>query len=294
MRNGRISKNRNRSLWILLGKQRSALAVSCRQRVRYEQPGLIAAAISFYVMLAIVPGLLSLWSLVGMYVKPEAMESLVPTLLPDLPTRSADMLLTQLRAIAAHPPGTLTTGFWLSLLGMLWAASSGMDGLLRGLRRTVGLRSASFIRQRAMALGVTVALVVFVAFFLFLNLALPLVLRALELHDWHAVYVRYARWPILILLWLLGIESLFRVAFRKRVSMPTPGAVFALIAALSGSWAFTCYADRWGNWEATYGTLAGVVILLLWLYGLALALLLGATLNAELSNLAGERVLPNG
>ena len=289
------------SLWSTLHVQRRKIAISYRQRVQREQLGLIAAAISFYITLAIVPGLLALWSLIGIYVEPEAIEKLLPTLLPELPVRSYSMFMRQLRAISAHPPGSLTLGFWFSLLGMLWATSSGMEGLLCGLQRAVGLRPAAFVRQRALALGLTVFVIVFVMFLIFLNSAMPALLRAFELHTWSAAYLRFGRWPTLVLLWLAGIETLFRVVFRgsKRPSMlwrrtPTPGAVLAVIAALTGTYAFTYYADRWGRWEATYGTLAGVAILLLWLYALAFALLLGATLNAELTSSVEGRPLHHG
>lgn len=255
-------------------------------RLRQNELTMLAAAVSFYGILALVPALFALWSLVGLYLEPHAAESALRSLLPDIPERSNQMLLRQLKEIASHPPGSLNTGLWLSLLATLWAASSGMDGLLRGLRSAAGLRPATFLKQRAMALGLTLGALGFVAFLLLVIVATPLVLQAAGLEVWVPVYDRYARWPLLLAAWLTGVEFLYHAAAqpaRAPKFLFTPGSAVGVAAALFGTVGFSFYADRWGRWEATYGALAGVVVLLLWLYGVALALLFGATLNAHLA-----------
>lgn len=282
---------RPRSLWIRPSQRWRAVLYGFVQRVRQTQLTQLAAAISFFAILAIVPALFALWSLVGLYLEPSAAEQALRTLLPALPARSNQMLLQQLKEISAHSPGSLSTGLWFSMLATLWGASSGMGGLVLGLRTAVGLGPGAFVKQRALALGLTFGALIFVTFLLVVIVATPFLLRAAEMDFLLPWYDAYARWPLLLLAWLTGVETIYQAALKPvaRVTrLLTPGSVFAVAAALLGTVGFTYYADRWGKWEAMYGTLAGVVILLLWLYGVALALLLGASLNAHLTQLLEE------
>jgi membrane protein len=98
-------------------------------------------------------------------------------------------------------------------------------------------------------------------------------------------FIEIARWPLLALAALLGLAVFYHLApdrTRPRFRWVTWGAVAATLIWMGGSLLFAFYASNFGNFGKTYGALAGVVVLLLWLYLSAFAILLGAELNGEL------------
>jgi membrane protein len=108
-----------------------------------------------------------------------------------------------------------------------------------------------------------------------------------------AVFTRawaIARWPLILLLSLLGITLVyhFAPAVRHRWHWVTPGSAFALVGWLLASYSLRLYVAYFGNYNATYGSIGGVILLMLWLYLSSLVLLVGAEIDA-LIRAAGQR-----
>ena len=94
----------------------------------------------------------------------------------------------------------------------------------------------------------------------------------------------WGRWPALVVLGLLGLAIVYRVVPERtppKWRWVTPGSVLAVFLWLAVSALFSIYASSYGNFGTTYGPLAGVIVLLLWLYLSAFAILLGAELEAQ-------------
>jgi len=241
-----------------------------------------AAALSYYLVFALFPALLFLTALVGL-----------------LPWRLMDLLIEQLdRALPSDVVHRtfveITQGARGSLLSIgiaasFWAASSGMVALMNALNAVHEVTDARpWWRQRLVAFGLTLG------FALFTLGGLVLLIFGKWLSDWsaHALGLdglaadgwAVARWLATVALVALGVRLVYQFApaRRPRWRWMSPGAVFAVSSWLLMSVGLRFYVSRLGNYSVTYGSIAGVILTLLWLYLAGLALLIGAEIDAEL------------
>lgn len=140
-----------------------------------------------------------------------------------------------------------------------------------------------FVRRKALALALTVGAIGFVVV-LGLAAVAPPVLDALALSGPAGIVVGIGRWVVLAVLIGLALAIVYRFAPSRhapRFRWVSIGAFVATVMWLLASFGFSVYVDTFGNYAKTYGSLAGVVVLLLWLWISVYAVLLGAELNAE-------------
>jgi membrane protein len=127
--------------------------------------------------------------------------------------------------------------------------------------------------------------VVGVLIMLALVVALPSVLQSIDVGDAGKVAIGLARWVLLAALLLFGLGVIFRYGpqrRRPRWRWVTPGTIVAVVVGLAASIGFSIYVTLMGNYNKTYGSLGAIIVLLLWLYFMASAVLFGAAMNAEL------------
>jgi membrane protein len=125
---------------------------------------------------------------------------------------------------------------------------------------------------------------VFVLLALALVAVIPAVLNALQLATFVNVIVQIVRWVLLVALVLVALAVVYRLAPDRdapQFTWTSVGALVATVLWVFGSVAFNLYVDNFGSYNKTYGTLAGVVVLLLWLHLTSYSFLLGAEINAE-------------
>ena len=141
------------------------------------------------------------------------------------------------------------------------------------------------MRRRLLALVLTVFAIVCVVVMLALVVALPSVARNVGVSGIGTIGVEAVRWVLLAALLLFGLGVLMRYGPQRRRPQwrwITPGAIVALVVGLAASIGFSIYVTLMGNYNKTYGALGAIIILLLWLYLMAYAVLFGAAMNAEL------------
>jgi membrane protein len=141
-----------------------------------------------------------------------------------------------------------------------------------------------FVKRRGTALVLTLGAIVFVLLTLALVAVIPAVLGALNLGTFINVIVQIIRWALLIALVIAALAVVYRVAPDRDAPQFKWTSVGALVAAalwVLGSLGFSLYVNNFGSYNKTYGALAGVVVLLLWLYLTSYIVLLGAEINAE-------------
>ena len=143
----------------------------------------------------------------------------------------------------------------------------------------------SFVTKRGKALLLTFGAIVFLGIVFFLIAALPPLLSDAGLGTAGRIAFGILRWPILGLVMVLGIGALYRFAIadapRKGwLGIVTPGAVVAMVGWLIVSALFAVYTANFSSYAKTYGTLATIVVLLLWLWLSALLVLVGAEVDA--------------
>lgn len=253
--------------------------------LKEDHVSLLAAGVAFKALLALFPALIAAVSLWGLLADPETITEQIAGLVDALPADVGGIIEQQLTQVAGTGAGALSWTLAVSILLALWSASAGMAGLVEGCNAAYDeVDRRSFVHKRALALGFTVAGVVFLLLALGLIAVLPALLGTLGLGSGAELAVRIGQWPLLALLAMGAIALVYRYAPDRdepQLRWTTGGAVLATILWLLASAAFTLYVEVAGNFTETYGALAGVIVLMLWLYLTAFSILLGAEFNAE-------------
>ena len=248
-----------------------------------------AAALTYYGLLAMFPALIALVSIVGLVGDPAATtKTLTDIVIKIGPASAAQTLAGPIESITANRSAA-GLAFILGLAAALWSASGYVGGFMRAsnvMYETPEGRPVWKLRPLQMLVTlITVLLAAVVALSLVLTgpivnaVAAPLGLGAGAVTAWN-----YAKWPVLVLIVLAIIALLYYATPNVKLrgfKWVLPGALFALVLWLIASVGFAFYVANFGSYNKTYGTLAGVVVFLVWLWITNVALLLGAELNAE-------------
>jgi membrane protein len=207
---------------------------------------------------------------------------------PSLPDDAASLLRTQLESVTeSKNPALLSFG----ILGSIWAASSGIGTITKVLNQVMEVdEDRPIIRRYAICVGLTLVAGVF----MIASMVLMVTGQAFGRDITDALGLSRAAGPALILLRyvLIAILLLLAVAFifwaAPAVDLPfqwiSPGAVTFVVVWLPFTYLFGLYVANFGSYNATYGTLGGVVVLLVWIYFSSFIFLIGAEVNAILAH----------
>jgi membrane protein len=246
---------------------------------------MLAGGVAFFAFLAVFPALIAGLTLYGLVADPAQVAQQIESLATALPEDARPIILDQLRAVASSSDGALTMGLIISLLAALWSASSGTGNLIQAVNIAYDEEeSRGFIKLRAIALALTLGAIVFVLLTLALVAVVPPLLEALQLGAVGTVVAQVARWGLLIALVIAALAVVYRIAPDRdapRFSWVSTGAIVAAALWILGSVGFSLYVNNFGSYNKTYGALAGVVVLMLWLFLTSYIVLLGAEINAE-------------
>jgi membrane protein len=184
----------------------------------------------------------------------------------------------------------------IGALGALWGASRGVRSIITALNVVYDVqRPRPWWRRQLVSLVLTVSFCLFTLTGLFLLAFGERIGRALA--EWAGLGAlftagwRVLHWVAVVVLLVTAMDLVYYLApaVRHRWRWLTPGAAFALAAWLLASMGLRLYVTHFGNYNATYGSIGGVILLLLWLYVSGLALLVGAQINAVIARARAER-----
>jgi len=267
--------------WMAIGKRTMA-------EVKDDNVVLLAAGVAFYFFLALFPALIAMVTIYGLVMSPEQVESQLQSLAGALPADAASLITDQVRSATTSAGGGLTIGLIVSLAAVLWAASGGMNGLIKGINVAYGeVDSRKFFIKRGLAILLTLGGILFFAIAIALVAVLPAVLGSIGLGSIGQTIASIARWPLLAVLMVVGLAVVYRLAPDRdnpRFGWVTWGAVVATVLWLIGSGLFSLYINNFSSYNESYGALAGVIVLLLWLQMTAFVVLFGAEMNAEMEH----------
>ncbi len=254
-------------------------------RMRDHHIPIIAGSLSYYAFLAIFPAALAAISIYGLVLDPSQLTRQINDLTSALPRSTADFIRPELTTIVADSGSGLGLTAVLSIIGALWSASAGTKALMTGIDIAYDTpEDRPFLIQRGMALGITLALIVFVTVAASAATFLPDLLDAVGAHRLIR-FVQYGRWPIIFVMVIVGLGILFKIAPNRPASESpwiSVGAVVVAFFWLLATLGLSIYSNRVGSLGATYGLLTGVIVLMLWFFISGLIVLMGAELNAEL------------
>jgi membrane protein len=251
-----------------------------------DNVGTLAGGIAYFGFIAFFPALIAGISLYGLVADPATMISQQGEgLLSALPQEAQTLIRDQLNAITSSSDGTLSISLVVSILAALWSASSSTGHLMAAVNAAYGEQETrGGVKRRGTAILLTLGAILFVLLALALVAVIPAVLNALQLGTFVNVVVQVVRWVLLVALVVVALAVVYRVApdlDAPQFTWTSIGALVATVLWVLGSIAFNLYVDNFGSYNKTYGTLAGVVVLQLWLYLTSYIVLLGAEINAE-------------
>ena len=261
--------------------------------VKDDNTTLIAAGLAYYAMLALFPAMIAAVSIYALVLDPATLRDDLQPVADALPDSAYELVETQLDELTASSRGGLGIGVALSILATLWTASGGTKSLIKGLNVAYDVEDdRPFLVQRGLAYGLTVGLIIFGVAAAATVTFLPAVLGEVGLEDESRRLIEWLRWPAILLIVLLGLGLLYKVAPNRparRSRWLSPGAAVATGLWVVATVGFSIYASNLGNFNATYGALGGVVVLLLWFFISGFIVLLGAQVNAVLEHRAARR-----
>jgi membrane protein len=246
---------------------------------------ILAGGVAFFAFLALFPTLIAALTLYGMVADPARVAEQLRGLSGALPPGARELVTQQLTSVAGGSGGALTVGLVVSLLAALWSASSGTAHLMTAVNLAYDEEEGrGYLEQKAIALGLTFGAIVFVLVALVLVAVLPVALDHAGLGVVGRVVAQVVRWGLLVAVVVVGLAVVYRIApdrDRPRFRWVSGGALVATVLWVLGSVAFSLYVNFFGHYNKTYGALAGVIVLMLWLYLSCYSVLLGAEINAE-------------
>jgi membrane protein len=264
--------------------QAKSLATGLSARVKEHNLTLVAAGVAFYGFLALIPALVAFISVYGLIADPSDVAHQVEDVASALPKEVQDFLTFQLTSIASANRAGVSFTLLIAVALALWSASGGMAALLTGIHVAPEQdESSGFATKRSKALLLTIGAMVFLGIVIFVIAAVPPLLSKAGLGSVSGTVFSALRWPLLALVMIVGIGLLYRVAVKERsagwLGFITPGAVVATLGWLVVSALFAFYAANFSSYSKTYGALASIVVVLLWIWLSSLMILVGAEVD---------------
>ncbi|MFC5907157.1 YihY/virulence factor BrkB family protein [Streptacidiphilus monticola] len=255
-----------------------------------------AAALTYYGVLSVFPAMLVLMSVLG-WIGPSVTDPLIRNVRQLAPGPARDLLVQALTNLQQHHAAAGVVGI-IAIATALWSASGYIAAFIRAMNAVYDVpEGRPFTLLLPLRLGLTVATL------LLLTVASILVVVSGRVADrvgtalgigHTAVQVwQWGKWPLLLLLVVLLFALLYWAApnARQHFRWVSPGGLLAVVLWIAVSALFALYVSHFGSYNRVYGSLAAVVVFLVWLWLSNLALLLGAELNAELER---QRAIERG
>jgi membrane protein len=253
---------------------------------------IIGAGVAFFGFLSIFPALIALISIYGLVASPESVANQVESISKQLPSDASRLIGEQLKSIVDNSGGALTFGLVISILAALWSASGGVGNLITAINLAYDeVETRNFVKLRALSLALTLGAIVFVIITFGLIAVVPSVIDALPLGIVGTILAQIFRWVLLLAVFAGGLAVLYRIAPDRdapRLRWVSLGSVVVTVVWALVSVAFALYVNNFGSYDKTYGTIAGVIVLMLWLYLTCYLVLLGAEINSEAEHQTAE------
>jgi len=259
-----------------------------------------AAQLSYAFLFALFPFLLFLTTLLGYLPVPNLMEQIIALLAAVLPGDALHLIQDNIRTLVTTQHGGLLS---FGIFAALWTAASAVRVIIETVNRAYGVQDGRpFWKVWGIALLFTIGLP------LFMLVSMTLVIFGPKIGGWMAAQIglgalfqglwNMLRWLVSLVLLLVAIAPVY--AWAPDVAHAwrwiTPGSVFAILATLLTSLGFSYYVTHFGSYDATYGSIGAVIVLLTWMYLTGLFLLVGGEINAAIAHAsldgepAGEHV----
>jgi membrane protein len=248
----------------------------------------LAAQLAYYFFLALFPAILFVIALASFFPLSNFIDEITRALRPIAPAEVIGFVEDQLGRVSNADSGGILT---LGILGAVWSSSAALVAIISALNRAYDIEeSRQWWKVRLTAIALTLALALMVLFSFSLVVAGPAVAERLAASFGLGAAFEWSwkilQWPLAFFLvtTAIGLVYYFAPDADQEWVWITPGAVVATLLWFVVSLVFKVYVTNFTNYNATYGAVGAVIVLMLWFYISALAVLIGAELNAEIEH----------
>lgn len=248
----------------------------------------LAGAVAFFTLLSLVPALSLLVTIYRYLTDPATIAEQLDAVTTVFPQAARELIHEQAMRLAAQDVSALSLTFLISFLVAAWSANAAVKAVFDALNIIYREQEKrSFVKLNIMSFATTISGIFLLVAALIVIASLPVVTALFPFAFELERLIRLVRWPSFFLMATLAIACLYWIGpsrERARFIWVMPGAVVAAVLWAGASWAFSWYVGTLGNYTATYGSLATVVVFMTWLWLSAMIVLGGAELNAELEH----------
>jgi membrane protein len=243
-----------------------------------------AAGVAFYAILAVFPALAALVAIYGLFADPRSIGNQLALVAGVFPQGAIDVMKDQLTRVSAQGGSTLGFAFAAGLLISLWSANAGIKALFDALNVVFGQQEKrSILWLNAVSLVFTLGAIGLVLLALCAVAVVPLIVAFVGLSGFADALLRFARWPLLLIVTAFGLSLLYRYGpSRGAGHLLTWGSGFAALTWLAVSMVFSWYAANFGHYNQTYGSLGAIIGFMVWIWLSVAVVLIGGQLDAEL------------
>ena len=263
------------------------IALRVKDEVGSDRVGFASAGVAFYMMMGFIPTLAAVVFVYGIFSDPADVESQLEGLRALIPSEAMEIFGAELRRVAADNSAA-GWGALLAVLIAIWGGSQAMDSLITALNVAYDEKDKrGWIRRKILGLSLTLGFAILLVVAIALLAAVPIALGLFKIDPSNGWIIEIVRWPLLLVVVSMGMALLYRYAPARsdaKFRWLTPGALVATLLWVIGSAGFSWYASSFGNYAATYGSIGGIVVLLMWFYITGFVIMLGAELNAEIEH----------
>ncbi|CDQ18578.1 membrane protein [Halobacillus karajensis] len=238
---------------------------------------LLGAAQAYYYLLSIVPLLILVLSILP-YLNIDA-ETAIQAMSNVIPSDTAEVFRENMVAVVERPNGGLLT---LGILGTLWSASNGINAFIQSSNMAYNVEETrSFIQVRLLSIGLTIGMIIAILVALLLPVFGQVIIDMINLPGQTAVLLQVLRWSLSVVVIGGVLMALYHFAPNKNIPFKhiLPGAILTAVLWQLISLAFSFYVSNFGSYTATYGSLGGIIILMLWFFLTGIILMVGAEIN---------------
>lgn len=257
-------------------------------QIKKDNIDIVGAGVAFYFFLAIFPTLAATVSIYGLVTDPGQVQSQMSQLTSVMPQKVGQMISEQLQGISEESNQTLGWSIVIGILLSLWSANKGTKALFTGVNIAYNEENNRvFIKDIALSLAFTLGGIIIGIISISLVIGFPAVADHLGLPSFLHTIINWLRWPTLLLIVMFSLALIYRFAPARenaKFKWVNWGAGLAAFLWMLGSLAFSFYISNFGSYSETHGSVAAVIILMLWFLLTSYIILLGAEINSEMEH----------
>lgn len=264
-----------------------------RTRIKEHRLPIFAAAVAFFGFIALIPALAAAVAITGLVADTDVLISETQSALEASPEATRNFLVEQISSIASGSDSSAGFAAFVGIALSVFSASGAIGQLMEALNVVFDRREArNFVVKRLTAIGLLLGTILTLALMVFAMTVVPALIESLIDSSGVRILIQVGRFVGLAAFMVLALTVLYRVgpssdAERQRELVPggvggllSVGALVGTVLVVASSWGFGFFVANFGSYNETYGTLAAIVVVLLWLQLLALAVLVGAEVHA--------------